>query len=142
MSHDGATRLLVFTLGGERFGVPLAEVEEVIGSPAVQASADFPPPALGIAEVRGEPVIVYDSRPLLNVGGSVDDAVILLTYRGRRVGLAVGNLQDTINAEAGEIRPVPAAELSDKVLTGLIRRGFELIAVIDVDQLLEAATHG
>ena len=142
MFRDDATRLLVFGLGGERFGVPLAEVEEVIGAPVVERSPDFPPPALGTTNIRGDEVIVYDSRPLLNVEGSVDDALLLLTYRGRRVGLAVGALQDTIVAEAGEIRAVPGAEVSDKVLRGLIRRGFELIAVIDVDELMEAATNG
>jgi chemotaxis signal transduction protein len=142
MFRDGTARLLVFGVGAERFAVALSSVDEVIDAPLVRAMPDSASAVLGVAAVRGALVTIYDPRPLLNVAGSVDDAALLFLRDERRVGVAVGALYDTIVAEEGELRSAPGADASDKVLLGVIRRGSELIAVLDADALLAAAMPG
>jgi len=139
MFRDGAETLLVFGLGGERFAIALSAVDEVIDAPLVRAIPDSALSVLGVAAIRGTLVTMYDPRPILNVEGPVDDAALLFVRGDRRVGLVVAALHDTIVVEASEVRSVPGAGGSDRVLAGVVRRGSELIAILDADALLDAA---
>ncbi|MEO7084286.1 MAG: chemotaxis protein CheW [Gemmatimonadaceae bacterium] len=146
MFVDGSARLLVFRVGAERFGVPLAEVDEVIDAPAVQRLPDTAPVVLGIAPIRGDWMVVYDPRPLLhlpslaNAGGRNDGAALLFMRDNKRVALAVDDVFDALTVGEDEMRPAPKTGVSDGFVTGLIRRGPDLIAVLDCRALLDAAT--
>jgi purine-binding chemotaxis protein CheW len=147
MFSDGAERCLVFGIGAERFAVPLMAVDEVIETPAMQRIPDAPPSVLGVAPIRGALVTFYDPRPLLNVEGAStasDAALLFVRSNGgdgeRRVGLTIDLLYDTIVIEAEEVRSAPGADASDRVLVGVVRRGSELIAILDANALLDAAT--
>lgn len=141
MFSDGAERLLVFGVGAERFAVALSAVDEVIDAPELIRLPDSARTVLGMTSVRGALVTIYDPRPLLNVTGGVDDAALLFTRGGKRVGLAVHALHDTIVVESTEIRSAPGGGVdgSDKSLIGVVRRGADLIAVLDAAALLDAA---
>ncbi len=139
MFRDGAARLLVFRLGRERFAVELASVEEVMDLPAMHPVPDAPPSVLGIAAIRGALVTIYDPRSLLNVGGRADGVLLLFARDERRAGFAVDDVQDAITVEARELLAVPGNQSSDGMLAGVVRRGAELIAVLNADALLAVA---
>jgi purine-binding chemotaxis protein CheW len=144
MFSDGLTRLLVFRLGDERFGLFLNTVDEVIEAPAIQRLPDAPPAQLGLASIRGELVMVHDARHLLHAAGAPRGTGVLLLFRrgDRRIGLAVDDVQDALTIEERDIYAVPGAEASDRTLLGLVRRDAELIAILDVDAVLDLATAG
>jgi len=142
MFRDGAARLLVFRVGAERFGVELQAVDEVIDAPTVQTIPDAPATVLGVATIRGELVTVYDPRPLLRVEGTLDGAALLFVRDGRRVGLAIDDVYDAIRIEDGDLLKAPGGGASDGVLVGLVRRGGELIGILDANALLDAAIAG
>lgn len=149
MFSDGAERFLVFRIGAERFAVPLMAVDEVVETPVMQRIPDAPPSVLGVAPIRGALVTFYDPRPLLNVEGATaaSDAALLFVRANerngregqRRVGLTIDLLEDTIVIESDEVRSAPGADASDRVLVGVVRRGSELIAILDASALLDAA---
>lgn len=140
MFRDGFARLLVFQLGAERFAVALESVDEVIDAPAVQPLPGARPAVRGIAAIHGAMVTVYDARPLLDVGGGTDAAALLFTRGGRRIALGVDEVFDAIAVAKGELRAAPHAGAADGVVIGLIRRENELVAVLDANALLDAAT--
>lgn len=139
MFRDGAERLLVFRLGGERFAVRLADVDEVVDAPPVQALPDAPPGVLGLATLRGELVAVYDSAFLLHVAADSRGALLLFARDGRRIGLAIDDVYDAIMVEGAEVRSAPGTEAADGMLVGVVRRGTELVSVLDASALLGAA---
>jgi purine-binding chemotaxis protein CheW len=138
--RDGAARLLVFGLGVERFAISLAAVDEVIDAPETLPLPDAPARVAGIATVRGELVTMYDPRALLRVGAAAaharQEAALLFARDARRVGVLVDDVYDAMTIHAGELRPVPGADASDRLMVGLVRRGSDLVAVLDVDALL------
>jgi purine-binding chemotaxis protein CheW len=140
MFRDGSERLLVFRVGTERFAVRLGAVDEVIDAPALQPLPDAGDTVLGLATLRGELVPIFDPRPLLHVGADVRGAVLLFVRDGRRVGLAIDDVFDAIVVEATDLRSAPGAEAADGILVGVIRRGTDLVALLDADALLDAAT--
>ena len=139
MFRDGPERLLVFRVGDERFALSLAAVDEVVDAPAVRALPDSGRTVLGIATIRDALVTVYDPRPVLNVTGAVNDAALVFVRGGARVALAVGGVYDTVTVDPAEVRATPSSDVSDKILVGVVRRGRELIALIESDALLDAA---
>lgn len=146
MFVDGSARLLVFRLGAERFAVSLADVDEVIDAPAVQRLPDAPSVVLGISPIRGAWMTVYNPRPLLHlpakhdVGGRNDGAALLFIRDDKRIALEVDDVFDALTVSEDEMRPPPSIGIADGFVTGVIRRGAELIAVLDCVALLGAAT--
>ena len=138
MASDGVARFLVFRVGNERFAVELAAVHEVIEAPALQAVPDAPPTLLGVTRLRGEFVPIHDLRPILRAGGGTIGGALLFERQGRTIGLAIDDVYDAMLVEEQELRPAPGMEGSDALLIGLVRRGSDLIAVLDADALLAA----
>lgn len=139
MFRDGVARLLVFRLGAERFALTLSAVDEAIELPALQRVPDSPAAILGVASLRGSLVTVYDPRALLNISAALDGAALVFRHDGRCVALAVDDVYDAITVEEHEVRPAPGVGSGDGILIGVIRRDEELIAVLDVTALLDAA---
>lgn len=142
-------RLLVFRLGSERFAVALGGVDEVIDAPVPRQMPDAPAVVLGVINVHDVLVTLYDPCPVLNVarapaaaadGDECVGSVLVFRWRGRRVGLVVDDVYDAMVTEPGELRGAPGSTASDGVLLGVIRRGGDLIAVLDGTALLTAAT--
>jgi chemotaxis signal transduction protein len=144
MFRDGVERLLVFRVGGERFGLDLRSVDEVIDAPAVQSIPDASRTVLGVATIRGELITLYDPRPLLRVEGRLDGAALLFMRDDRRVGLAIDDVYDAVAIDEAEFLKAPrgGADASDGILVGLVRRGGELIGILDANALLDAAIAG
>lgn len=142
MLSDGQVRMLVFRVGGERFALPLAVVNEVIDMPPVQALPDSSHRVIGVATLRGELVSVYDPRPLLQAGADTYDMALLFTVGNRRVGLGIDDVYDPILIEADDVRSAPGVDAADGVLLGVVRRGTELIGVLDRDALTRALCAG
>jgi purine-binding chemotaxis protein CheW len=144
MFRDGVERLLVFRVGAERFGLDLRSVDEVIDAPAVQSIPDASRTILGVATIRGELITLYDPRPLLRVEGRLDGAALLFMRDDRRVGLAIDDVYDAVAIDEAEFLKAPrgGADASDGILVGLVRRGGELIGILDANALLDAAIAG
>ena len=139
MFRDGAERLLVFRVGAERFGVSLGAVREVVDSPDVRRLPDAAPSLLGVATVRGELVPLYDARMILDVGSAsvAPGAALLFVFEGRRLALAIDDVFDPVLVEEQELRPMPGAGAADVIIRGLVRRGDDLVAVLDDAALLD-----
>jgi purine-binding chemotaxis protein CheW len=141
MSDSDAVRLVVFRIGAERFAVPLADVDEVIDAPSVRPIPDAAACVLGLATIAGQFLVVYDPRPLLDVGGRIEGAALLFIHDGRRMAVAVDDVYDAISVTPDEIKPSPVAAAAARFVRGLVRRGSDLIALIDSRALLDAAMH-
>ena len=140
MFSDGPERLLVFRMGAERFALTLAAVDEVVDAPAIQPLPDASEGALGLAAIHDELVAIFDPSPILRVKAQALRAVLLFQRGGRRIGLAIDDVYDAISVEKDELRSVPGSESSDGSLLGVVRRGTDLIGVLDAEALLDATT--
>lgn len=138
MGDDGE-RMVVFRLGDERFALSLGAVDEVIELPTVQRVPDSPSTVLGIATLRGELVSVYDPRGWLKAGTGAYGAVLLFSRNGRRIGIAVDDVYDPTTVFSHELRNAPGVDTSDGILAGVVRRGTDLIGVLDAGALVRAA---
>lgn len=127
-------RALLLTLGDDHYAVDVAEAREVVAAPDITAVPTAPPTVLGVFNLRGEIVPVFDTGRLLGLGpmASVEYAAIVETSLGP-AALATTSMGET--AELGD-----AAGTSDAPGTaGAFDAGSRLAVLLDVEALLASA---
>jgi purine-binding chemotaxis protein CheW len=148
-AREGQSDTLVFRVGPERFALDLPAVEEAIELPSVHHLPEMPEHMLGVFELRGRLVPIYSPERVLRVKLARDAAAVLVFRSGeKRLGLAVDDIDDVLTVDGAGVRRVPVPDNEDNVLLGVIRRGSDLLSLVDAeslalaclaDQLTEAA---
>ena len=136
-ARDGIAEVLVFVVAGERFGLELAAVEEVMDLPPVHHVPEMPPAMLGVITVRGSLTSAYTPRQALGLDFH-DGACALIFHRRRsRLALVIDDVDDAVPVDAATVREAPSATHAGVVL-GVARHGAALLTLLDADALLAA----
>jgi purine-binding chemotaxis protein CheW len=134
--RDSQSDTLVFRVGAERFAIDLAAVEEAIELPSVHHLPEMPDHLLGVFELRGRLVPIYSPQRVLRVALASDAAAVLVLRSGdKRLGLAVDDVDDVLTIDGAAVRRAPIPDNEDNVLLGVIRRGADLLALVDAESL-------
>ncbi|HET9809075.1 MAG TPA: chemotaxis protein CheW, partial [Candidatus Limnocylindria bacterium] len=135
-ARDGQSDTLVFRVGAERFAIDLGAVEEAIELPSVHHLPEMPEHLLGVFELRGRLVPIYSPQRVLRVALTHDAAAVLvLRSQEKRLGLAVDDVDDVLTIDGAAVRRAPIPDNEDNVLLGVIRRGADLLALVDAESL-------
>jgi purine-binding chemotaxis protein CheW len=135
---------VVFRLGDEQYGLPIAAVDEVVRRPAKLARVPQAPAFLdGIMNLRGQAIPVIDQRRRFATDDSVPARhVIVVSVDGLRAGFCVDSVSNTLRVSETELRPVPALSSHDTALfdriAGIERDG-HMILLIDPATLMNDA---
>lgn len=134
--RSGESDTLVFRVGDERFAIDLAAVEEAIELPSVHHLPEMPEHLLGVFELRGRLVPIYSPQRVLGVALAQEAAAVLvLRSQEKRLGLAVDDVDDVLLIQGAAVRRAPIPDNEDNVLLGVIRRGADLLALVDAESL-------
>jgi purine-binding chemotaxis protein CheW len=139
-------QFVVFDLGGERYGLPVAAVDEIVRRPDQLTRVPLAPPFVdGIMSLRGKMIPVIDQRQRFAVDGQTDGRarrVIILTIDGLQTGITVDKVTEILSVRQSELRAVPemdeaGAAVVDRVAIG--QRHGDMILLIDPRALLDRA---
>ncbi|MDN3565575.1 chemotaxis protein CheW [Paeniroseomonas aquatica] len=148
-SEDGTAegqQFILFRLGAEHYGLPVATVDEVIRHPPaltrVPRAPDF---LLGVMTLRGRVVPVIDQRRRFEVAGQAGGRgrIIVVTVDGLQAGFAVDAASELRRIAAAEIAPVPAlgdeagGQVFDRVAT--LAGDGRMVLLIEPRALLDRA---
>jgi chemotaxis signal transduction protein len=130
-------RALRLQVGAEPYAVPMAVAREVVATPSLTKLPTAPPSVLGVCNLRGEIIPVFDTGVLLGLGPltSFDSVAIVETELGP-AGLTSSGLGESV--ELGE--PVGTTEGPGAVGAYATQDG--LAVLIDVEALLTPARIG
>lgn len=135
-AREGHSDTLVFRVGAERFAIDLGAVEEAIELPSVHHLPEMPDHLLGVFELRKRLVPIYSPVRVLRVALTEQAAAVLvLRSRDKRLGLAVDDVDDVLTIDGAAVRRAPIPDNEDNVLLGVIRRGADLLALVDAESL-------
>lgn len=137
-ASGGRVPLLVFRIGGELYAGDLAAVEEAVDLPVLHPLPEMPERMLGTFELRQRMTTVYSPAAVLGTALELGGAAIVLRSEGRRVAVAVDDVDDVLTVEHGALRPAPALGTPDGIAVGVVMRHGDLVAVIDLEALVEA----
>jgi purine-binding chemotaxis protein CheW len=130
-------RHVVFWIGQERYGLPLASVREVVNPAPMSGVPRAPPAVRGIMNLRGRVITVVDLAGLLGLPPAPappgpPPGKVLLLDRGRRdLGLLIGEVDGVHSVE--ELTPAPGEALPS--IRGVARSNRGAVTVLDADGL-------
>jgi purine-binding chemotaxis protein CheW len=95
---------------------------------------------LGVINLRGAIIAVYDLRQRLGLGpSSISRAsvVVVIDLGVRFAGILVDAVSDIIDIKPQDLRPAPETACDgDDVLQGLLVRGDEVVSLLDLASLV------
>lgn len=105
-----STQWVVFTCAGQRFGVPLGDVREILTPRPFTRLPGTGPEVCGLVGIRGRVVTVLDLGVVLGLraAGSLPDHRLLLLEPG--AGRIAAAVEEVAAISAADLEPAPGAE--------------------------------
>lgn len=133
-------QFVTFRIRSEFFGVPLADVREIIRMPELVQVPLCPPSLEGIANLRGTVLPITSLRHVFGIEAAAhDDAtrVMVISQAGITSGLVVDRMDSVITADRQEIESGGAMDsaLRSDLLHGVIKRPDRMIMLLDPGRL-------
>ena len=139
----GLADLLMFRIGHELFATDLGAVEEAVELPEIHHLPEMPAAMLGAFNLRGRLTPIYSPAHVIGVplrGAAA--AALLVRSKGRRMGLAVDDVEDVLQIDLAAVRAAPGIDDADGILLGVAHHGQQLVALIDAEALVAACLTG
>ncbi len=137
---------LAFSLENETYAVPIERVREIVKVPPLTEVPRARAELLGVMNLRGEVIPVYDVKPKLHlsqqaalVRGPQDvqrgARVVLLRDDVGDAGILVDGVSQVVKLPSTGLEATPTE--SSAAVAGLGRRGEQLFIVLDVGEVLK-----
>jgi purine-binding chemotaxis protein CheW len=142
--HDRDKNLVGFRVGDMHCAIDIRRVKEII-RPLPVVAIPYPPPAVvGVADHRGEVVLVLDVRRrfgLPEAPPSRRTKWIIVSMSDKSVGLIVDAVTEVFAASQETQRAVPSIGMGDaaRAVTAVYGHRGTLVFVLDVDRIGVAA---
>jgi purine-binding chemotaxis protein CheW len=134
-------QLVVFSLHGEHYGLPIATVREIIRYSAPTATAARSGLVQGIISWRGTVLPVVDLSIHLDRRLEIDSEtrVLVVELSNGALGLIVDTVEGIMRVPAEQIEPLPAALSDNGVGHEVAAVGERLILLVDPERALGSA---
>jgi purine-binding chemotaxis protein CheW len=143
---EAIEQFVIFRLGGEEYGLPIAAVDEIVRMPESLARLPSAPDFVeGVMNLRGQVVPVIDQRRRFEVeqtGRQDRKRVIVVTIDKMRAGFVVDGVDEVLRVPVAHLRPAPelAADRS-RVIDRIANIEVEgrMILLLNARELLDRA---
>lgn len=140
----GTEQFLQFKLGENRFGLPIACVEEVARVPERLSPLPKAPPFVdGVIELRGRVVPVIDQRRRFVVPetASAQRRIVVVRIGSASAGFVVDNVSGIVRLAAGEVQDSPELAMRDNRTVHRVGVAADggMLFLIDPQELLDKA---
>jgi purine-binding chemotaxis protein CheW len=132
-------RLLVFLLDEQRYALPLPVVRRVERAVAVTALPAAPEAVLGVVDVRGEIVPVFDLRRRFRLPAralGLSDRLVVARTQHRLVALLADTVQGVAEGPASKIIPAERILPDLGFVRGVVRLEDGMVLIHDLDKFL------
>lgn len=134
--------VLLFTLEGQRYGLPSAEVRELVRAVRLTPLPRAPDVVEGLLDLRGELLAVLDLRRRFRLPPrplSPTDHFVLARVGPRTVGLRVDRAEGLLTFEPGAFDEAPSALPGVGYVAGVVKLPDGLVLVHDLGSFLSEA---
>lgn len=144
-SGIAACEFLTVFIAGQRFGIPILQIQDVLGEQHVTKIPLAPPEVAGSLNLRGRVVTAIDVRCRLDIQ-SVDETErvnknmsVVVEHDGELYSLIIDRVGDvmTLDNNRFESNPTTLNPVWRNISMGIFRLDSELLVVLDVPKLLE-----
>ncbi|MGQ9367627.1 chemotaxis protein CheW [Azospirillum sp. A39] len=141
VSHGGNQDYVTMTIADQLFGIPVLQVQDVLGNQRITRIPLAPPEVAGSLNLRGRIVTAIDVRLRLNLPGRTKEKPgmsIVVDLRGELYSLMVDSVGEVLSLSNDDFERNPATldPRWREVSTGIYRLNGQLMVVLDVPRLL------
>ena len=144
-SGTNELEVLVFNLAGQRYGVNVAKVREVILPVKVTASPDQPDTVMGMFNLRGKVLPLVDLRHYFEFDPSVQDdgsdtrRIIVTEFNGQMGAFLVDGVEQIHRMSWQNMREVPSIHegANHFAVTGVTEIKGKLILMLDFESIVD-----
>lgn len=141
---DGETEndFLTIRIDNQLFGVPVLQVQDVLGIQKVTHIPLAPPEIAGVLNLRGRIVTAIDVRKRLGLDerqNSEDNMSVVVEHEEELYSLIIDEVGDVLNMDSENYESTPATldPVWREVSQGIFRLESELLVILDVSKLLD-----
>jgi len=141
IDSNARDEFLSFNLGAEQYAIDILRVREIREHAPVTRIANSAPAMLGIFDLRGAIVPVFDMRLMLGMAPAApggNPVVIILDIDGRPAGIVVDVVCQVVALERGAVKPVPSGstDLEAACIIGATSIDDGMLIVLDIVRLM------
>lgn len=141
---DGLNEYVTALIGGQLFGLPIRQVQDVFLPERVTRVPLAPPEIAGVLNLRGRIVTLIDLRQRLGMPPRADDAPSMalgVELRGEFYGLLIDSIGEVLKLadETREPNPINLDARLARVSAGIHRLEGQLMIVAEVERVLDIA---
>lgn len=139
-SHDGQRQFISFKVGPENYAIDILSVREIKGWTSTTVLPNQPEYVLGVLNLRGAIVPVFDLRCRFGQGlteTTRSHVVIIVRVSERTIGLLVDAVSDILTVNSNDIRPVPDTDrmIDSAFLSGIVAVNEEMVVLLSLETL-------
>lgn len=139
--QEDAIQLVTFYLGGEEYALGIKRVREIIGANPTTRLPHAPAHVLGLINLRGEVIPVFDMRRWFGLGGAASAparSTIIAEWREERFGFTVDAVHQVVWLPRAAIDP-PTSHFQERspYIMGLGKIQNRILILLDLDALFK-----
>ncbi|MBM3273646.1 MAG: chemotaxis protein CheW [Candidatus Sericytochromatia bacterium] len=137
---EDAVQLVTFYLGGEEYALGITRVREIIGTAGTTRLPHSPRHVMGLINLRGEVIPVFDMRRWFGLATSLTEAksTIIAEWRDERFGFTVDAVHQVVWLRRDAIDP-PTTHFQERspYIMGLGKYQNRILILLDLDSLFK-----
>ncbi len=140
-SDDPILQWVTFKLAGEKYGVNVMQVREVLRYTEIAEVPGAPGYVLGIINLRGTVVSVVDTRNRFGLPSeeiTESSRIVIIETDQHVIGILVDSVAEVVYLRLSEIETAPnvGTDESAKFIQGVTHKNDELLILIELEKLL------
>jgi purine-binding chemotaxis protein CheW len=139
MSEFTSHQLVVFSLGGEEYALPIGAVHEIIRYTEPRSVASDQPWIHGVIGLRGKIIPIYDLAARMGLPAPQEQLgkiVIVETGTGQ-AGVVVGDVEEVLTVTEDRLEAIPTA--ANAAIQSIAKIGDRLVVLLDPEGLFTPA---
>ncbi len=140
LATTASADFLTLTIAGQRFGLPVASVQDVLGPQKITRIPLAPREIAGALNLRGRIVTAVDIRRRLGLAPAEAGGMsVVVEHHGEPYSLMIDSVSEVLSlpAQAFEANPPTLNPRWREVSAGIYRLNEGLLVVLEIDRLLD-----
>jgi purine-binding chemotaxis protein CheW len=139
MSDFTSHQLVVFSLGGEEYALPIGAVHEIIRYTEPRSIASDQPWVHGVIGLRGKIIPIYDLAARMGLPATEEELgkIVIVETGGSQAGVVVGDVEEVLTVTEDQLEDIPTT--GNDAINSIAKIGDRLVILLDPEGLFVSA---
>lgn len=130
-------QLVIFTLAGEHYALPIQQVQEIIRYSEPRSVASETDWVRGVISLRGRIVPVYDVAARLGARSDVGEQtkIVIVEAGSETAGVIVDSVEEVLTVSESQVESAPTADTS--IVQAIVRTDERLVALLTLSTIFQ-----